>query len=150
MNITDLPARIASKIDVADNGCWMWASAVNTTGYGALWWQGKTRQAHRTVFELAGNTLVKGLVLDHLCRTPLCVRPDHLRQVTYRENSLAPGSLAPSAANADRTHCVNGHEFTEVNTYTRIRRNGYPTRSCRACARIKSWSRKRNRQAVAS
>lgn len=41
-----------------------------------------------------------------------------------------------------RTHCVNGHEFTEANTYLRPGRGG---RSCRAC-----WADRRAQRKAAA
>lgn len=43
---------------------------------------------------------------------------------------------------ASRTHCVNGHEFTEANTYLRPGRGG---RSCRAC-----WADRRAQRKAAA
>lgn len=43
---------------------------------------------------------------------------------------------------ASRTHCVNGHEFTEANTYLRPDRSG---RSCRAC-----WADRRAQRKAAA
>lgn len=40
------------------------------------------------------------------------------------------------------THCVNGHEFTEANTYLRPGRGG---RSCRAC-----WADRRAQRKAAA
>lgn len=59
--------------------------------------------------------------------------------------------------NSDRTHCVNGHEFTEANTMYRPVPNtskaggpSYRVRRCRACHntmdRIRYWTKRRLRQ----
>lgn len=40
--------------------------------------------------------------------------------------------LSPAAVNAEATHCVNGHEFTEANTYRR------PDKGARCCRRCKA------------
>ncbi|GAA4237618.1 hypothetical protein GCM10022254_50190 [Actinomadura meridiana] len=67
----------------------------------------------------------EGLTIDHLCRTTLCVRPDHLDPVPNRINNLRRNSL--SALNARKTRCPQGHEYTLENTY--LGRNG--SRECR-------------------
>lgn len=67
--------------------------------------------------------------IDHLCRNPLCVRPDHLEQVTPRENLLR--GVGPSAKAAKKTHCPQGHPYAGENLG--IHRNG--NRWCRTCHR---------------
>ncbi|NED52837.1 HNH endonuclease, partial [Micromonospora aurantiaca] len=67
-------------------------------------------------------------VTDHLCRNRACVNVTHLEIVTNRINILRGETL--QAANAAKTHCIRGHEFTPENTYVK---NG--GRDCRTCAR---------------
>lgn len=69
--------------------CWLWTAAKNGPGYGQFGLG--TREdglvfAHRFAYELVVGPIPEGLVIDHLCRTPACVRPDHLEPVTMREN----------------------------------------------------------------
>lgn len=66
--------------------CWLWTGAVNGKGYGTFSADGVRHMAHRFAWTLAGRSLTPGLTLDHLCRVQLCVRVDHLEEVTYAEN----------------------------------------------------------------
>lgn len=67
--------------------CWHWTGAVTGRGgYGAFW-DGGRRQAHRVGHEILGLHLPDGLVIDHLCRNPRCVRPLHHEWVTSGENT---------------------------------------------------------------
>lgn len=95
--------------------------------------RGKTWRAHRLLFAWTHPEIdITGYELDHVvCDTPGCVRPDHLRPSTTRENVLRGRS--GSAENARKTHCIHGHEFSLENT--QIDRNG--KRVCRACGRRK-------------
>jgi hypothetical protein len=80
-----------------------------------------------------------GLQVDHLCKNRACVNLAHLEAVTGQENNQRSGS--PSALNAVKTHCVNGHEYTEANTY----RDKIGRRSCQICrarASIRAAQRK--------
>lgn len=87
--MTDFESRFWAKVAVSD-GCWLWTGATNERGYGHIVRAGRFVQAHRAAYELAGGEIPEGLVLDHLCREPRCVRPSHLEPVTHREN-LARG-----------------------------------------------------------
>jgi hypothetical protein len=67
--------------------CWLWTGWTRSGVYGCIQIGSKTYMAHRFAYEMAGNTLIDGMVLDHVCHTTLCVNPAHLRQVTRKENS---------------------------------------------------------------
>lgn len=116
--------RFWSKVDKS-GACWLWTAAKNNHGYGSFW-DGRTQQyAHRFSFFLANGYLPAEL--DHLCRTPACVHPLHLEDVSHLEN-MGRGYFA------SKTHCVNGHQFTPENTYLtrRTGKNGV-TRRCKTC-----------------
>lgn len=115
---------------VADDGCWVWQSADNGTGYGVKWANGRQGVAHRWMYEKLVGPIPEGLQLDHLCRNRKCVNPEHLEPVTNRENGLR--GTSPAAKNARKTHCLRGHPFDEVNTYWEPSRAG---RACRECKR---------------
>ena len=130
MTRTGAPAaeRFWQKVTVTD-GCWIWTAHKNNKGYGtfAPKWNARV-YAHRWSYEQAKGAIPDGLEIDHLCRNPACVNPDHLEAVTHRENILR--SDAPTAVNASKTHCSNGHPFDDENTYVRRDRAG---RNCRTC-----------------
>jgi hypothetical protein len=97
-------------------GCWIWNGSKDSRGYGRLRiprgaGTGFTG-AHRFAYALAGNDLPSDLVLDHLCDTPECVRPDHMNPTTQRDN-LARSSITLSGKSLKRTHFPCGHEITE-------------------------------------
>jgi hypothetical protein len=113
--------------------CWLWRGHVNAhTGYGAMSWGGRRRQAHRLSYELFVRILPAELVCDHLCRRRRCVNFAHLEPVPDKVNILR--GECPAAKNAKKTHCKNGHEFTTENTRN-IRRGKYTGRACRQCER---------------
>lgn len=125
VNEERLARRIWAKVDKNGlDGCWIWLGAYNSvSGYG---YYGRT-PAHRVIYSMAVGPIPPGLDIDHLCRNRTCCNPGHLEPVTHRENCLR--GTSPSAVNAAKTHCVNGHEYNDVNTYRRT--NGQ--RDCRRC-----------------
>jgi hypothetical protein len=63
-------------------GCWVWQRGVTALGYGC----DKDGMAHRVYYERHKGPIPEGLYIDHLCRNPPCVNPDHLEPVTPAEN----------------------------------------------------------------
>jgi hypothetical protein len=116
-------AKVAKSED-----CWLWTAAKFDNGYGAFWLNGRQMRAHRYSFELAGGERRPDQILDHKCHTKACVRPDHLRAVSHRENSM---DFGVSAINARKTHCPRGHAYTGLDINGR--------RVCRICSR--AWDR---------
>lgn len=119
--------------------CWLWTGAKRDYGYGnfSILENGKFRcvRAYRVAWELTGHELpVKPYVLDHICKNPPCVNPDHLRVVTQHFNTTV-NSDAPHGINSRRVDCINGHPLSGANLAM------YPTknrtkvsRSCLTCA----------------
>lgn len=106
-------------------------------GYAAISIDGRNRPAHRVAYELFAP-IPEGLVLDHLCRNPPCINPNHLEPVTDRVNILrGAGCMADYAR---RTHCPQGHPYDEKNT----RISGRGARVCRIC---ESFFNRRYREA---
>jgi hypothetical protein len=80
--------------------CWIWQLALNNHGYPCV--GGSTgRQlrglAHRLYYERVHGPIPAGLVIDHLCRVPACVNPDHLEAVTQAENCRRGPGGRPAA-----------------------------------------------------
>lgn len=126
--------RIKNKIIIEEKtDCWLWVGAKQTDGYGCFGYEKKVHLAHRKIYQIIKGEIEKGLELDHLCKNRNCVNPDHLEPVTHKENILR--GISPSAKNKIKTHCDNGHEFTENNTMRLKRKTGGEYRVCRVCAR---------------
>lgn len=130
--------RFLDKIEVDERGCWIWTAARNggpEGGYASFSFPGVTKSrmvlGHRFSYALFVGPIPEDKQLDHLCRVRYCVNPAHLEVVTGQENLIRGKTIA--ARYAERTHCQNGHEFTEENT--RFGRRTPGSRECRACTR---------------
>ena len=92
---TDVVARYRSKIAAAadPSACQIFTGARSEAGYGqlSLVIGGASRRvgAHRIGYVLAtGESLTSRDIIDHLCHTPACQNPAHLRKTDARGNAL--------------------------------------------------------------
>lgn len=133
-----LPQRFWDKVRVDPDGCWRWTAFCNL-GYGQYHLHGKGVGAHVASYRFLVAEIPAGYEVDHLCHVPdkcqavydcphrRCVNPSHLKAVTSRANVLRGNTV--TRANAIKTHCVNGHEFSTENT--RVDKRG--RRACKIC-----------------
>jgi hypothetical protein len=77
---------LESKYTIVPSGCWEWNSPLDT-GYGLIRLGCKQVGAHRFMFERHKGPIPEGKHLDHLCRNPKCVNPEHLEPVSARQNA---------------------------------------------------------------
>lgn len=121
--------------------CWDWLGWITLDGYGMF-----MNEHQRDVPAMRWICMQRGIafgvneVPDHLCRRRNCVNPEHAEKVTVAENNRR--GVGWAGINAQKTHCLRGHEFTPENTYNPPHiPHG---RSCRAC----KATRERNRRKV--
>lgn len=144
-------ARVMKHVAVnVVTGCWEWLGYCDKEGYAKSHitigcGQYLMRRAHVVVWWLVKQQPVPdGLDLDHLCRNRKCVNPDHMEPVTEQVNTLR--GTGPSAINARKTHCINGHPLEGDNLYLQGGKYGI-SRQCRICKRerLRRW---RSAQAI--
>ena len=129
--------RFLAMIDKTQTGCWEWRGYRNQKGYGMFHpyqFRGNVF-AHRWSYEKYVGDIPIGMVLDHLCENKSCANPEHLEPVTNAE-SLRRGRVGQKNAERHRskTHCRNGHEYSEENTgYIKRKKRGVLTRYCLIC-----------------
>lgn len=123
----DPVTRFVAKVDFTDE-CWDWSASVTPHGYGRFYAGGGATwvYAHRYAWETFVGPIPEGLTIDHLCRNPRCVNPDHLDPVSLGEN-IRRIPRAPKQA------CCHGHPFTPDNLRTDKRGH----RFCRTCNRMR-------------
>ena len=136
--------RFWARVDKSGpNGCWLWTGWTGRRGYGAVGRGGSKFQTHRIAYELLVGAIPNGLELDHLCRTPPCLNPEHLEPVTRLENQRR-AFLAVGHHQSKKTHCLRGHPFNLFNTYFH---GG--SRQCRVCKNLSEKAKRREAQRIA-
>lgn len=118
--------RFLAKVEFTE-ACWLWHGA-SASGYGRAWDGQRVRPAHGLLYEWTRGVVPRNLELDHICRNPLCVRPDHLEAVSHRENVHRGNGWA--GKHARQTHCLRGHALVDSNIY----RGKTGGRRCKTCA----------------
>jgi hypothetical protein len=132
-------ARALEHIDERPNGCRISRYSTGSHGYAQIGWSeaGKTSMvlAHHAAWVGVHGPVPQGMTLDHECKHPLCVNPDHLRLLTNHHNGQRiDGRDWPVG------ECANGHPED-----MRVERHGGGT-ICRPCrllyARRNNWLRR--------
>lgn len=134
--IKDIDRWLSKVKVVSESGCWVWQGCTHD-GYGWFRMPERAYLAHQWGYTHIFGSIPSGLQLDHTCRNRACCNPLHTEPVTRKVNILRGES--PSARNARKTECLNGHPFDESNT-RQIPTGG---RYCRACDRLRKPAIKR-------
>jgi HNH endonuclease len=142
MRYPDRTATIAERLSAElvrkPNGCLEWTGNTDDRGYGRASINGKPAKTHHLAWTLANGPIPPGLCVLHHCDNPPCAQTEPTEG--YPDGHLFLGTKADNNAdkiakgrdhNQRKTHCSQGHEFTEANTYTW---GGH--RKCRACGRV--------------
>jgi len=69
-----------------DGECLIWTGYKNAEGYGKMPYHGEQIYAHRYSWERSNKPLPGRTEIDHVCHTPSCVNPSHLRPATSSQN----------------------------------------------------------------
>lgn len=79
--------RFWAKVNKGEQ-CWTWTASLYGNGYGCFWDATQKRRvlAHRFSYATFVGEIPEGLQVDHMCHTRHCVRPDHLRLATNKQN----------------------------------------------------------------
>lgn len=127
-NIESVKSRLFDKsMPEPNTGCFIWTGSLFTGDYGRMWVRDKQIMAHRISYFIYKGKIPEDFVIDHICNNPSCINPEHLEAKTQKDNSnRCVGS--PTTVNAQKTHCIRGHEFSDENT-----KRGKNGRRCIKC-----------------
>lgn len=80
--------RVIANVEASPSGCLLWRKG-KSAGYGRIKLNGRLVAPYRLMYVYGtGSAIPPGYVIDHLCRTPECVNPDHLEAVTPQMNMI--------------------------------------------------------------
>ena len=97
--------------------CLIWEGAKIRTGYGQLGvGGGKMMLVHRFAYQMEHGAIPEGMVVHHTCYRRDCVRVDHLRAISQKENTR------------DRSVACASNATTGIRGVTRHRSGGYRAR----------------------
>lgn len=118
--------------------CFEWLGPLTSNGYGHFSkGRGTTMLAHRWHWIATFGPFDSRLTIDHICRNRACVRIDHLRLLTSRDNVLA--GVGPTAINAKKITGNCGHVLVRVDANRR---------SCLLCKKTNHAEYQRRRRAT--
>jgi hypothetical protein len=135
--------------------CVPWSGYCDPEGYARCQHNGRPGTlVHRLIYEQQVGPIPDGFTIDHVCHNDddacpggdrclhrRCINVQHLEAVSMRTNVLRGKTSA--AQNARKTHCPQGHAYTESNTYVDARDR---RRHCRTCGRASVARRYEARQ----
>lgn len=131
--------RFVEKIEVAENGCWLWTRRLDKEGYGHVSINRRNWLVHRAAYVALIGPIAPGMTLDHLCHTNArdcpggrsclhrrCANPWHCEPASNVENVMRGNSVP--AQRARQTTCKKGHPLSGSNLLI----NGV-WRRCKTC-----------------
>ena len=124
MAILPWASRFWSKVDKSGE-CWEWTGSFTSRGYGKMGICRMTKSAHRLSAEIHFGPIPDGMVVMHTCDNPSCVRPEHLRIGTYKENTrdcVNKGRIAHGTRQG--LHTLSDKSVSEIRTRYIRRKNG--------------------------
>lgn len=119
--------RFKSRYVVNSKGCWVWQGSLDKDGYGTFFLRGAPRRAHRVGYYSVHGEIKDGNVVNHVCRNPSCVNPQHLQSITVLENNIKD-TTSITYINSQKVTCPKGHSYDKTVTYA-----GKTQRVCTVC-----------------
>lgn len=114
--IQKLKKFLESRRVIDNNGCWIWTGATNTYGYGRINFNGRFVGVHRVSLKVyKPSEFIEDLGTLHKCDVRNCFNPEHLYCGSQSDN-LLQCVIDGRHQTANKTHCVNGHEFSAENS----------------------------------
>lgn len=109
----EVPPSHAYRLD-EKTGCWVWTGHTDKGGYAVTTFRGKGGVVHRFVYEHHQGPIPAGMTIDHLCRNPSCINPDHMEAVSMRENLRRSSRIKLAPESVRRIRWLRGVELQRI------------------------------------
>jgi tRNA(Ile2) C34 agmatinyltransferase TiaS len=114
--------------------CIIWTKG-KSMGYGTVMREGKKIRAHQAAWLDAGNELVPGTNLHHVCGERLCINAEHLQQMSLAEHARLHVQAKPICPD-----CGGPRRYMEHRREYR----------CSPCSNAKRWERRKLLRSIGS
>ena len=109
----------------------LWIGADDSRGYGKLRVGSAYMKAHRFSWARVNGEIPPGIHIDHICHTPACVLPEHLRAATVPQNMANRGGASVNnrgtgirnvytAGDKFRVQIVKGRKIFHLGTFDTV------------------------------
>lgn len=82
----DFASKLLNRLFITKTGCWEFTGAITGSGYGAIYYEGKTKGAHVISYIYHKGPIPEGMFVCHSCDNPPCCNPEHLFLGTVQTN----------------------------------------------------------------
>lgn len=119
-------AWVQSVINTTSTSCVEYPYAKDTFGYGLVggYGRGRTKRAHRVMYETTQRALQTGEVVMHMCDNPACCNPHHLTVGTLAGNNTDRALKGRSAKEVFSRRRLNVEQCSEIAYRMQIRTSG--------------------------
>lgn len=105
--------------------CWKYVGPLDNDGYGRIYFNSKSYQVHRVIYQLFVGPIPDNRAVKTTCGSRDCIRVSHL--FISEKMKRDPVKF---------THCKRGHEFKDPNI--RYQKSG---RTCKICVALRQRER---------
>lgn len=100
---------IKARVDVDDNGCWLWKRSKLPNGYGNCTYKREKWYAHRLAWVACKGKIPEGQRVIHKCGNRSCANPEHLTTGTQKDASANGGKVSRISDDAVKD-IIESHE----------------------------------------
>jgi hypothetical protein len=121
--LQDIEPRFWSKVEKT-SACWNWLAGKIPEGYGVFHVERRPYGSHRLAYALTNGPIPDGMLVDHICHNRACVKPEHLRLATPKQNIENINGLFSTNTSGYRGVVFHKKPFRNKPWEGRVKHNG--------------------------